>query len=103
MRVRVLAAFGLGTILSLGAIGAASAQSMTDILPKGYTQDSFESDWLGPNNNPTDVCAGMVRRKYGNRQYAITATDESQRYREPTFRVDSQYQYRCTVLLKPEA
>jgi len=91
-------------ILGLTAICATNpslAQSPTDILPAGYAYDSFESDWLGPGNNPTDVCAGLVRRKYGNRRYAITSTGESQKWRVPELHIDAQYQYRCTVLLAP--
>ncbi|MEF8701443.1 MAG: hypothetical protein V5B33_19470 [Candidatus Accumulibacter sp. UW20] len=90
-----------GGTIALSVIGSASAQSPIDILPPGYAYESFESDWLGPGNNPQDVCAGLVRKKHGNRKYAITAVGESQKFRIPELRIDSQYQYRCTVLLAP--
>lgn len=92
----------LAGIAALCASNSALAQSPTDILPPGYVYESFESSWLGPGNNPTDVCAGLVRKKYGNRKYAITSVGESQKFRIPELRIDSQYQYRCTVLLAPE-
>ena len=87
---------------AIGAAGTASAQSPADILPPGYAYESFESSWLGPGNNPTDVCAGLVRKKHGNRKYAVTSVGESQKFRIPELRIDAQYQYRCTVLLAPE-
>lgn len=99
---KTVAAVWLASIATLCASNSAIAQSPTDILPPGYAYESFESSWLGPGNNPPDVCAGLVRKKYGNRKYAITSVGESQRYRIPELRIDSQYQYRCTVLLAPE-
>ena len=102
MNMRSMTAIGLGGIAALCVVGSALAQSPTDILPPGYAYEAFESGWLGPGNNPTAVCAGLVRAKHGNRKYAITATSESQKFRIPELRIDSQYQYRCTVLLAPE-
>lgn len=97
----VISQLGCG-IATVFAVGGALAQSPADILPPGYAYESFESGWLGPGNNPTNVCAGLVRSKHGNRKYAITSVGESQKFRIPELRIDAQYQYRCTVLLAPE-
>lgn len=100
MKIHTLTA--LGALVTLGALDSALAQSPADILPPGYEYESFESSWLGPGNGPEAVCAGLVRQKHGNRRYAITSVSESQKFRIPELRIDSQYQYRCTVLLAPE-
>ena len=102
IKVRTLAALGVGGLAILSTIVSASAQSACDILPKGYACDRFESSWLGPGNSQEAVCAGLVRAKYGNRPYAITAAGEDQRFRIPELRIDAQYKYWCSVILKPE-
>jgi hypothetical protein len=78
MVIRLSTVLVAGSVAAQCLIGSASAQSPADILPPGYAYESFESGWLGPGNNPTDVCAGLVRKKHGNRKYAITAVAEVQ-------------------------
>src|SRR3954462_4523346 len=89
------------SLITICAISTAFAQDSTSVLPPGYTLQSFESGWLGPGNNPPDVCAGLVRQQFPNQRYQIMSVGENQRFRIPELRIDSLYQYRCSVLIAP--
>lgn len=89
-------------LFALGLLGMLLCTDSRAALPAGWSKVNLDSEWLGPGNNPINVCNGLARTRYGDRGFELISTSESMRWRVPEFRIDAQYQYHCVILLAPE-
>jgi hypothetical protein len=90
--------FAFGTLMGACFVqSTALAQNLE--YPPGYKEVTYESGWI-KGSDQTTQCAGLVARHHPGKQYRIVKSWEDQKFENPTLRLESRYNYHCTLLIK---